>query len=267
MEFIRRHKERPFFLYLALTAPHLFIEAPDEDVAEYKGKFPERDLAVPVYATYAAMIARLDKEVGRILATLDAEGIADETLVVFTSDHGATFETRTVSAPAFHDSNRPFRGQKRTLWEGGIRVPAIVRWPGRVPSGNVSSEIVHMIDVMPTFLAAAGGRPDPVWKVGGWNMLSVWTGAEKAPARTMFWEWRSEGYYHLAAMRGDLKVVVTGDNPPELFNVETDPAERRTIAGEHRDLVKALVSDLDGWLATETAPSKEGREREQQPTR
>src|SRR5205807_1125875 len=104
-------------------------------------------------------------------------------------------------------------------WEGGLRVPAVVRWPGQVPAGKVSDEVIHMTDVFPTFLAAAGARPEPAWKVDGQNVLDVSRGKAKAPERTLFWEWRSEGYQQLAALRGNKKLVVTGNTPPELFDV------------------------------------------------
>jgi arylsulfatase A-like enzyme len=259
IDFFKRHKGKPFFLYLAYNAPHLLIEAPAEDVARFKGKFPEKDPKHPYNATYAAMVTRLDKEVGRVLKALDELKLAGDTLVVFSSDHGATFEAGNKGASAFHDSNRPFRGQKRTLWEGGVRVPGLARWPGKVPAGKHSDAVVHMTDVFPTFLAAAGTNPDPAWKVDGANQLGVWLGTAKAPERTLFWEWRSEGYRQLAALRGDLKMVITGDNPPELFNVVSDPAERRSVAAEHPALVKRLRKELQAWLKTETDESKWGR--------
>jgi arylsulfatase A len=261
IDFIRRNKDRPFFLYLAFTATHLHIEAPAEDVAEYKGKFKEKDPAKPLNATYAAMVSRLDKEVGRVLQTLDDLKLAEQTLVVFSSDHGATFEVGNQGTSAFHDSNRPFRGQKRTLWEGGTRAPAVVRWPGQVPAGKVSSDPVHNIDVLPTFLAAVGAEPKPEWKVDGRDLLPVWAGKEKAPERTLFWEWRSEGTQQLAALRGDFKLVITGGNRPELFNVEADPAERRSVIAEHPDLAKQLQQELNAWLATETEAAKWGKEK------
>jgi arylsulfatase A len=261
IDFMRRNRDRPFFLYVAYTAPHRRIEAPAEDIAEHRGRFREKDLSRPLYATYAAQITRLDKEVGRLVKALDELKLSEQTIVIFTSDQGATFETDTISAAAFHDSNRPFRGQKRNLWEGGVRVPAFVRWPGHVPAGVVSSEITHMIDVMPSVVAAGGGAPEPEWRMDGTNMLPVWLGREKAPARTLFFEWRSENYNQIAAMRGDLKLVITGDNPAELFNVETDLAERRTLAAEYPELVKELRQALKEWLATETVESKEGNRR------
>ncbi len=260
MEFLQRKHDRPFFLYLALTNPHFGIEAPSEDLSEYRGKFKERDSANPYNAAYAAMITRMDREIGRVLKTLADRNLANDTLVVFTSDHGATFERGNQGASAFHDSNRPFRGQKRTLWEGGIRVPAVVRWPGKVPAGKTSSEIVHNIDVLPTLLAAAGAESAPP-NVDGRNLRGVWEGKEKAPERTLFWEWRVEGYNQLAAMRGDSKLVITGNTSPELYNVESDPAERISLAADHQPLAQQLRRELTAWLATESESAKWGKAR------
>jgi arylsulfatase A-like enzyme len=118
---------------------------------------------------------------------------------------------------------------------------------------------MHMTDIFPTFLAATGIQPDPGWKVDGHNMLGVWQGKEKAPPRTLFWEWRVEKYYQLAAMRGDLKLVITGTNPPELFNVVTDPGERRNILAEYPVLAEEMRRQLAAWLQTESAESKWGK--------
>jgi arylsulfatase A-like enzyme len=259
VDFVRRHRDGPFFLYLAYTIPHFHIEAPPEDVAPYLGKFAEKDPALPVNATYAAMVTRLDQEVGRVLATLDDLGLRRRTLVVFSSDHGATFESGNRGASAFHDSNRPFRGQKRTLWEGGVRVPGVACWPGRVPAGKSSDEIVHMTYVFPSFLAAAGAEPEASWRVDGRNVLPVWEGKAIAPVRTLFWEWRAEGHYQLAAMEGNYKLVVTGGQPPELFDVVSDPAERRSLRDEYPELAARLRRELSAWLKTETEESKWGK--------
>ena len=259
IDFMKRHEEKPFFLYVPFIEPHLRIEAPPEDVAEHAGKFAEKDPKKPLNSTYAAMITRLDKEVGRILKALDDLNLADETLVVFTSDHGATFEVGNQGTADFHDSNSPFRGQKRTLYEGGMRVPAVVRWPGKVPAGKSSEEIVHMTDVFPTLLAAAGEKPDAAWKIDGTNLLAVWKAEAKRPERTLFWEWRSEGYDQLAAMRGDMKLVVTGTSPPEFFDLGKDPAERRNVIAQHKALATRMRKELSAWLATETEESTWGR--------
>lgn len=277
IDFIRRNRAQPFFLYLAFIEPHLRIEAPAADIAEHRRKFSEQDPARPLNATYAAMITRMDKEIGRLLKSLNEMGLAQNTLIVFSSDHGATFETLNQGTANYHDSNHPFRGQKRTLWEGGIRVPALVCWPGHVPAGRVSDEVISMMDVMPTLLAAAGGKPDPTWQVDGLNLLDVWTGKAKVPPRTLFWEWRSEGYFQLAAMRGDLKYVITGadtlrylsqrkwtDNElaahlGEMFDLRADPAERRSIVLAHQPLAQELFQGLVQWLGTETDAAREGR--------
>jgi arylsulfatase A-like enzyme len=250
----RKGKDRPFFLYLPLISAHFNIEAPSDEIAKHQGKFAEADPSKPLNATYAAMVTRFDANVGRVLDALDELGLRENTLIVFSSDHGATFESGNKGTSDFHDSNRPFRGQKRTLWEGGIRVPGVVSWPGHVKAGVISQEVVHMSDVFPTLLAAAGGTPDPSWKIDGRNLLDTWTKAEPIPARTLFWEWRSEGIDQLAAMTGDLKLVITSGGRPEMFNVVKDPAERRNIIAQHPDLAKTLTQELRAWIRTERDP-------------
>lgn len=250
IEFVKRHKEKPFFLYLPLTNSHFNIEAPADDVAPFRGKFAEKDSASPLNATYAAMVAAIDRNVARLVRVLDAEFEPGRTLVVFTSDHGATFEQGNQGTSNYLDSNNPFRGQKRTLWEGGIRVPAIVSWPGHIAPA-VSRDVVHMTDLFPTLLAAAGGTPDAEWKVDGSNLLASWTKKTPPPERTLFWEWRSEGADQLAALRGKHKLVITQGGKPELFDVETDPAERRNAITEFPELARDLQAGLKAWLATE----------------
>lgn len=258
IEFIERNRQKPFFLYLAVTESHFHIEAPAADVAKFAGKFPEKG-PTNVNATYAAMISRMDYEIGRVLKKLRGAGLEEETLVVFTSDHGATFENGNRGASSFHDSNRPFRGQKRLLWEGGIRVPGIVRWPGKVPARKTTDAIVHMMDVFPTFLAAAGSEPPQPSRLDGTNLLPVWMGRSAAPERTLFWEWRVENYNQVAAMRGDFKLIIIGNTAPELYNVVLDPAERRTVFHEFPDLGRDLRRQLAEWLATETDAAKWGK--------
>ncbi|MFB3827827.1 MAG: sulfatase-like hydrolase/transferase [Bryobacteraceae bacterium] len=249
IKYIEAKRAQPFFLYLAYIESHFHVEAPEEEVARYKGKFREKDPAAPTNARYAAMIHRMDKGIGRVMAALDRAGLARNTLVVFSSDQGATFETGNKGASNYHDSNHPFRGQKRSLEEGGIRVPGVVRWPGRVPAEKVSNEVIHMTDVLPTFLAAAGGAPDPAWKVDGADMLDVWTGKSRAPERTLFWEWNSGGHDMLAAMRGDFKLLVINGGR-FLYNVAEDPGERRDLSAEYPEMHERLDAELKAWIAT-----------------
>lgn len=247
--FVGQNKQNPFLLYVPFIEPHFWVEAPEENMKKYRGKFTEQDPSKPVRAAYAAMIERLDAAIGRIVKSIDDAGLASNTMIVFSSDNGATFEERTYGAPWFHDSNQPFRGQKRSLEEGGIRVPGIVRWTGRIPAGKRSDVPIHMTDVMPTMCAAAGVTPDAAWQVDGTNMLDVWAGKAKAPDRTLFWEFTVEGWNMLAAMRGDYKYLRMGDNH-WLYNVRTDPQERRTLAGEHPEILKDLRAQTEAWLKT-----------------
>jgi arylsulfatase A-like enzyme len=254
IDYLRRHKDGPFFLYVAFTNTHFQIEAPDDEVSKFRGTFTESEPSRPINAMYAAMATRLDRNVGRVMAAIEELGLSANTLIVFASDNGATFEADNEGACDFHDSNRPLRGQKRTLWEGGIRVPALAVWPGQIPAGAVSAEIMHMTDLFPTFLAAAGETPDPSWHVDGTNLLAVWQGKAKVPERTLCWEWRSEGGNQLAALRGDFKLVITNGGRPELFHLATDVAERRNVAAQEPELYERLQDELKAWLATETHP-------------
>ncbi len=245
--FFERNRAHPFFLYLAYNEPHFLIEAPPEEVAKYKGKFEEKDPANPLNATYAAMVARMDAGIGRVLASLDRLGLAQNTLVVFSADNGATFEVGNKGTSNYHDSNHPFAGQKRTLNEGGMRMPGLVRWPGRVAAGRKSDAIVHMIDVHPTLLAAAGGTPGS--QLDGRNMLDVFEGKAPPPDRTLFWEWRGEGVQWHAAMRGNLKLIeINGSR--FLYDVVRDPGERRNVFAEYPEPYKQLQAELAAWLAT-----------------
>ncbi len=251
IRFFREHRSSPFYVQISFIEPHFNIEAPPENVAHYTGKFRESVPAEPFNARYAAMIERLDAAIGRVLRALEDNGLAQNTLVVFSSDNGATFESGNKGASWYHDSNRPYRGQKRSLEEGGIRVPGIVRWPGQVSGGRAAGYPVHMTDVMPSFLAAAGVQPDPAWKLDGRDMLDVWRGKSSPPDRTLFWEFNTENIAMYAAMRGDMKLLEIGGNA-FLYNVREDPGERRTLAPAEPKLFQQLRAELAAWRATET---------------
>jgi arylsulfatase A-like enzyme len=256
IDFLKRQKDKPFFCYVPFICPHGKPGAPQEEVDALKGKYQESDSSDPQNTLYAAEVVRMDRDIGRILDALDELKLADDTIVLFSSDHGATFEKLAGTGPNYFDSNRPFRGQKRTLWEGGMRVPAVVRWPGKIPAGTESHAVIHNCDVFPTLLAAADITPDSSWKIDGTNMLDVLCGKGKSPDRTLYWEWREGGNIQYAAMKGDLKLVITGGNMPELFNVEADPGERRTIHAEHPAEVKQMKQGIEQWLSTESSAAK-----------
>ncbi|HYN01283.1 MAG TPA: arylsulfatase, partial [Vicinamibacteria bacterium] len=162
--FIRDNKDRPFFLFLPTTVPHLALQVPEDSLAEYRGLWPD-----PPYrgengylphpsprAAYAAMVTRMDREVGRVLDLVREMGLDDRTIVVFTSDNGPTYERIGGSDSEFFRSSGPLRGLKGSLYEGGTRVPAIVRWKGRIPAGLVSERVTGFEDWLPTLLELAG---------------------------------------------------------------------------------------------------------------
>ena len=132
-------------------------------------------------------------------------------------------------------------------------MPAFAFWPGRIAPGVRTHEVIHLTDLLPTFVAAAGGEVNPAWHVDGANLLAAWTGQGNAcPSVRLFWEWRNEGSNQLAALAGRFKLVITRGGKPELFDVENDPAERRDISAQHPELTRRLRAELNAWLETET---------------
>ena len=167
-EFIKKNKDKPFFLYLPYTGPHVSLQAPDEAVKEYIGKFEEqpyrgeKGYASTLYpkATYAAMITYMDKQVGRIMTLLKELGLDENTIVMFSSDNGATFDAGGVDTE-FFNSVAGLRGRKQDLYEGGIRVPFIARWPGKIPAGKVTDHISVQFDMMATLAELIGAKAPP----------------------------------------------------------------------------------------------------------
>ena len=257
IEFLDQHKDGPFFADISYLALHFSIAAPQEEIDRLKDKLPEIDPRHPLNATYAAMIARMDWNIGRVYDRLERLHLLEDTLLVFLSDNGATFEFGNQGTSAALDSNRPLRGHKRTLWEGGIRVPALIHWPTKIQAGGICSENVHLTDILPTLVAAAGGKLDAAWHVDGANFLPVWTGQGHAPERTLFWEWQSEGADQLAALRGDFKLVITRGGKPELYDLSADPGERRDLSATHPEQTQRLQAELNVWVSTEDSRGRE----------
>ena len=235
---IRANRHRPFFLYLAHWGIHTPLQATRADY-EAVGDIQPHRLRV-----YAAMTRALDRSVGRVMAALEAEGLADNTVVVFTSDNGG------AGYVGLADVNAPYRGWKITYFEGGIRVPLFVKWPARIASGQMIDTPVAHIDVMPTLLAAAE-QPLPEDRVtDGENLLPLITegaavGAEW-PARTLFW---SSGHNRVIR-RGDWKLQVAARPEKQwLFNLAEDPTEQVNLARARPDKVSEMMALLDAHAA------------------
>ena len=267
VDFIERSKDKPFFLYLSHYAPHTIMNGKPELVEKYVRKHPpgkstrtkcylcedqghEGDLfhhwAQDHNPHLAAMLESIDDGVGMIQKKLKESGIADNTILVFSSDNGGELNVT---------SNAPLRGGKSQLYEGGIRVPMIVRWPGQVPANTVCDEPTMNIDFYPTFLAAAGIEPDKAQTLDGTSILATWKNPkQKNEHSTLCWHYPLDKPHFLGGVSGgairdgDWKLIEhfdTGER--ELFSLADDPSEKTNVAGKHPDKVKILVKKLEDW--------------------
>jgi arylsulfatase len=243
LQFIRANKDNPFFLYLPFPVPHVSLQVPDESVQEYDGAFDETPYTgdkgyLPhrtPRAAYAAMITRMDREIGRIMATLDELGLDDNTLVFFTSDNGPTFNGGTDSD--FFNSAGVLRGLKTQLYEGGIRVPLIARWPAAIRPGTVSDHASAFWDFLPTLADLVDVEP-PV-EVDGISIAPTLLGRRgQAKHEYLYWE-----YFGRQAVRlGDWKAYRKSvDSPIELYDLSTDIGEQNDVASDYPEVVQRIV--------------------------
>jgi arylsulfatase A-like enzyme len=242
VQFIAQHQAEPFFLDVSYNAAHWPFQPPDhhsraKQVA-YQGPM---DDPAPTRKDYAAMLERADAGVGQILQTLAKLGLERNTLVIFTNDNGGEWLSR----------NTPLSNRKGTLWEGGIRVPAILRWPGRLPAGRTSTQPGIVMDLTMSILAATNTSVPPDARLEGVNLLPVLAGQSPAVERTLFWRTQTQK----AVRRGDWKVLVQGD-AAFLFNLRADAGERNDLARERVDLIRTLRPLIDAWEADVNAERK-----------
>ncbi len=245
LEFLTTHSKKPFFLYLAYTIPHANNEARDKgmEVPDF-GTYKDKDWPEPQKG-HAAMITRMDRDMGLLFDRLRELGIDENTIVFFTSDNGPHKEGG--ADPAFFQSSGPLRGYKRDLYEGGIRVPAMARWPGIVPAGAVSGHVWAFWDFLPTACELAG--VDPPAHVDGTSIVPTLVGEQKCghPQETpefLYWEFHERGGKRAVRM-GDWKAVRLGPKGPlELYNLESDLGERRDIADAHPDIIQRIETYL-----------------------
>ncbi|WP_347245740.1 sulfatase-like hydrolase/transferase [Thermogutta sp.] len=229
---------QPFFLYLAYNAPHVPIQPPEEWLDRYRQRHPD---APERRAKLAAFIEHLDWGVGEVLNTLDKTGLAEETLVIFTSDNGGQLD---VGA-----RNGPYRAGKGTMYEGGIRVPMVVRWPGQISPGTQSDAVALTMDLFASILDAAGvATPEGR---SGVTLLPIWKGEKnRLPARDLFWVRLEGGVFSYAARRGDYKLIrpapQKGKQPPdELYDLATDPYEKNDLRTSRPELFREMVQLLE----------------------
>ena len=245
VEFIERNKDRPFFLYVPFYAVHGPIQVTDK----YYQRFPQ--YKSEHRRIYAGMISALDDGVGAILAKLREEGLEEKTLVIFTSDNGAqsTFDPDRVF-------NLPLTGHKRNLYGGGIRVPYLMQWKGRIPAGREYTMPVSSLDIFPTALAAAGMEDAGEYELDGVNLLPYLEGDEQgAPHAYLFWRSGHNG----AVRHGPWKLLVSGSGITRLYNADEDPSEAKDLSAEQPELVARMKEAFAQWTKELAEPRESSR--------
>jgi arylsulfatase A-like enzyme len=260
VDFIGRHRDRPFFLYLPHFAVHTPIQARPDYVAAWEKRPAQGGHWHP---TYAAMIQSLDESVDRITARLAELGLAENTIVIFSSDNGgfgSYDRTEPPSEKKGYTDNSPLRGGKGTLYEGGIRVPFIVRWPGVVPAGATSDLPVAHVDIYPTLLALAGGTPRPGYALDGTSLEPIFRHPRASLARdALYWHFPGymESFVHDRGWRttpvgaihaGDFKLLEFFETGVvELYDLRADIGETRNLAPQSTERVRELRAKLAAW--------------------
>lgn len=240
---------QPFLLYLAYNAPHYPMHAPEEYMRRFTGLPWERQVM-------AAMLAAVDDGVGAIVEELERRGMRENTFIFFSSDNGPSRETRNwldgTTEPYRGGTPGPLRGHKFSLFEGGIRVPTLMSWPGHIPSGQTIREVGATMDVFPTFLRAAGGDP-AVYGVDGANVLPMVTCGAPSPHDRLFWEMNKQ----TAVRQGRWKLVLNGqlveglpaEDAVYLSDLEADPGETTNLAAQRPEIAAELQTAAEQWRA------------------
>ncbi|HCN27213.1 MAG TPA: aryl-sulfate sulfohydrolase [Verrucomicrobiales bacterium] len=248
---IDRHKDQPFFLYIAYRAPHTPLDAPQRYKDRFPGEMPERRRAA------LGMIAAMDDGVGLITGTLKKHGLTEKTLIFFIGDNGAPLKIHKVDSPLDGDAggwdgslNTPLNGEKGMLSEGGMRVPFVIAWPGTIPGGQVYEHPVSALDVAATAVASIGNRSseDSITNriygdLDGVNLLPYLTGENKAPPHNaLYWRWMAQS----AIREGNWKLLRGGDRE-YLYDLANDREEKHNLAAKHPEIATRLRAKLKTW--------------------
>ena len=247
LRFLKKNKDRPFFLYLAYINPHDPLEVPD------LGPYADKPWPKPM-KTYAAMIHLLDQRVGKIMRTLKELHIDEKTIVFFCSDNGPrSGGSKTLTEVAeFFESNGPFQGYKRDMFEGGIRVPMMARWPGRIPGAGTCETPWYFADFLPTAADLAGAAPPK--NIDGVSLLPSLLGREQVMHdRFLYWEFLERGFQQAVRWRNFKAIRLKQGEPLLLFDLAKDPGEQRNIAAEHLE----VVARIEKYLKTARTESPE----------
>jgi arylsulfatase A len=268
LKFIRENKSRPFFLYYPTTVPHLALQVPEDSLKEFEGKFPETPYPggrgyLPhrtPRAAYAAMIARMDGEVGRMLKLVQELGLDENTIFVFTSDNGPLYNQLGGTDTDFFNSAAGFRGRKGSYYEGGFREPCLVRWKGKIAPGTTSDRVTGFEDWLPTLLELIGAKDQAPGGIDGLSFAPTLLGRKQEPRPFLYRESPGRGGQQ-AVRAGDWKLVRQNLNSTgkkakspttELYDLAKDPFETADVAGKHPD----VVAKLSAIARTHPVPTK-----------
>jgi arylsulfatase A-like enzyme len=247
VKFIEQSAGQPFFLEVAYNAAHWPFQVPDHpSVAPNNARFvqPQED-PTNTRRDYIAILERVDRGVGEILAALERRGLTGNTVVIYTQDNGGEWLSR--NAPLFH--------RKNTLWEGGIRVPAIFKWPGRIPAGSTSSQVGIVMDLAATILAATNSPVPPEARLEGINLLPLLRQGASPTERTLFFRVTQQARRQRAVRQGDWKLLLDG-GASMLFNLANDVGERTDLASQRSDIVRKLFPLIGKWEEDVDAEAK-----------
>ena len=234
VDFIRRHKDHPFFLFASFAAPHSPMQATSDDLKRF-GHIEDK-----LRRTYCAMVYRLDQNIGKILVELRAQKIERNTFVVFLSDNGGP------TAPGISNGslNAPFRGSKTTVLEGGIRVPMIFQWPASLPPGRTSDTVVSSLDILPTLVGSAGGQIGKADQLTGVDLMPFLSEPqENPPHQSLMWTYTVGS----AIRSGDWKLIRLPDRLPMLYHLSADPTEQHDLALQEMERTRSMLKTLGCW--------------------
>lgn len=253
IRFLDKNQETSFFLFMSYNAPHLDLEAPKETIA----KFPADKMTVvpgvkpAARSIYGAMVFEMDQGIGQLLARVKELGLADNTVVWFLSDHGGMART---------SDNRPLKGAKGSAYEGGLRVPMIVKWPGKTPAGVVLEDMVTSLDIGATSIAMAGGDPAEAGLHGKDIRPSMTQQSTEAPHEVLYWHTGSRMNSFGVIREGDFKLIGGGRGNQALYNLKDDIGEKKNVAASHPEKVQAMRARWVEWSKDIQPPLWEGGE-------
>jgi arylsulfatase A-like enzyme len=247
VKFIEQNAGQPFFLEVAFNAAHWPFQVPDHpSVAPDNARFVQpQDEQTGTRQDYVSIVERADQGVGKILATLERLGLTRNTLVIYTQDNGGEWLSR--NAPLFH--------RKNTVWEGGIRVPAIFKWPGHVPAGKTSAQVGIIMDLTATVLAVTNSTVPAGARLEGINLMPLLQAGAQRSERTLFWRITGQARRQRAVRQGDWKLVLDG-GVPFLYNLTNDVGERHDLANQRTDVVRRLFPLIGQWEEDVDAEAK-----------